>query len=313
MKVCIVGAGGYIGSVLTKGLKRCDVTCIKRGNPVVDIINFDIVIYLAGNGRKGGSLELTTEPDHSLDIAKSMNRNQLLVYASTTAIYESITDAKEGDQINLSLLDSYTRTMYQRERDIQSLDNVKSIGLRLATVVGLSSNQRADRIHLQMLKSALFTGRIKVQNPNSKRPIISMDETLAAFQAIIDKPKFEPILSDGMVIEVKHAIYNVSSFNTTVAAIAISTSLLTGAKIAYQDNINNIVRDFSVNGSRFQERYELKFDSTNESILKDLILMKQELLNSWSNPVVEHNCLICGNNIGIEMVNLNNQPLANQF
>lgn len=308
LEVCIIGAEGYIGSVLYQYLKDCNCTGIDHKNMngrtlIIEkytpqfIQSFDVIIYLAGKSSR------TSEniDDPIFDIAKLMNEQQLLIYASTSAVYEGHINATEDMIPNYDLLDNYSKSMLARENEIKKLPNIRSVGLRLATVVGLSPRQRSDRIHIQMLKSAIFVGKIKVSNPLGRRCIISMDETLRAVQAIIDNRN----RISG------HEIYNISSFNTTISSISSSIALLTGAKLTYDNSTN--LQGFSVDGDKFKKNFGVEFNSTNESILKDLWVNKQNLLESWSNPIKLSKCIICGNDKMIELIDLGQQPLANQF
>lgn len=301
MKIAIIGSKGYIGSVLSKELKNCEIIYFDYFD-YKDIKSLDAIIYLAGKTSRSLQIEeMHYNIDHIMEIAKLMTINQLLIYASTSAIYEGSVNADENIVLNENLLDVYSRSMLARENSIKSLSNIRSIGLRLATVVGISSKQRSDRIHIQMLKSAIFTGRIHVRNPYGWRPIISMTETVAAFQSIIDQ--HQSIIG--------HKIYNVSSFNTTVSSIASSIARITQANIIYEDSPNLI--GFSVNNDKFKKDFAFKFSSTNETIIQELWQRREELLDSWKTSVTNATCIICKNNKMIELIDLGPQPLANQF
>ena len=97
-------------------------------------------------------------------LAKLMTNNQTLIYASTSAVYEGQTNAPEDISINEKYLDPYSLSMIKREQAIKSLSNVNTIGIRFGTVVGITPKLRSDRVHIQMIKSALFGGKIYVKN-----------------------------------------------------------------------------------------------------------------------------------------------------
>ena len=299
MNICIVGSNGYIGSALTKNLKY---NIVGIDDPMYEytasfIEAFDVIIYLGGRS----SRIMTNYNDNILKITSLMNINQILIYASTSAVYEGCTNATETLDINENDLDDYCKYMLLRESSIKNIPFIRSVGLRLATVVGLSPRQRSDRIHIQMLKDAIFLGRIQVLNPLAKRCIVSMEETIKAISTIIEH--HDQIQG--------HKIYNISSFNTNVSSIASSISRLVEVKLIYNTNSN--AKGFSVNNENFKIDFGFEYTSTNESIIKDLWNNKEELLEAWKNPIKTLTCIVCENNNMTEMVNLGNQPLANQF
>jgi len=57
-----------------------------------------------------------------------------------------------------------------------------SLGLRFGSVVGTSENNINNRMHIQMFKTALFTGRINVPNPQMLRPFISLENVFFFFE-----------------------------------------------------------------------------------------------------------------------------------
>lgn len=311
MRVCIVGANGYIGSVLCQQLENHEIIGIgKHTQSFISmpsfIQSFDIIIYLAGKTSRQMSeddLHLNITP--VVNLAKLMTLNQLLIYASTSAVAEGYIDATEDILCKMDSLDSYSRSMLQREKAMSQLNNVRTIGLRLATVVGISPKQRSDRIHIQMLKSALFTGRIHVYNPYCVRPIIEMNDTVKVFQCILDN--FTNLPGGN------HHIYNIGAFNTTVALISTSIALQTRAAIIYEDVPNVANLGFSIDSTKFKTDFKFEFTSNNENIIADLVENQSALLESWANPCVKLDCLVCANPSMIEMVDLGQQPLANHF
>ena len=298
MKVCVVGAAGYIGSVLANELKY-DITPINQKTEYTDsfVKSFNVIIYLGG----GSSNYSEVLNDDIAELAKLMDNTQLLIYASTAAVYEGLILAKETDfGSNLNI---YPESMLAREKIISSF-NINSIGLRLGSVVGLSSKQRSDRIHIQMLKTALFEQTIYVQNPLANRAILSMTDLISAFNKIITNP------------QVGHKIYNLSSYNTTVTAIASSIAIKTNAKVIYLGS-GDLTKGFTMDTTNFCQDYQFGFKSTDESIINQLLLNQDKLLNSWlSNlPTVKstNNCFCCDNNQLITLLDLGLQPLANNF
>ena len=297
----LVGGDGYIGSALVSQLTTCQLIKLSRDDPYRDLASFRAIIYLAGKAdRYLAEKDIDANVTPIVDLAQRMRPDQILIYASTTAVYENLVDADESTIIDSSSLNPYCRSMLLREQQLQQLPII-SVGLRLATVVGLAPKQRSDRIHIQMLKSALFTGVVRVTDPFSKRPIVSVQETVEAFQRLINNLDR---LSG-------HTLYNISSFNTTVLAVSSSIALKTQARVSYQPSHN--LKGFSVNNQNFVQQYGMVYTSTNDSIVADLWDHKDQLLESWANPVHTLTCLICQTPRMTQLIDLGTQPLANQL
>ena len=308
MEVCLIGSSGYIGSCLSQSLERFRLTKISARLAVYEpefVRRFKIIIYLGGKStRLMKEDEIPLNVAEILSIAKMMTSTQLLIYTSTSAILEGHTGADENIQINEDLLDVYPRSMLEREKALRSL-SIRSVGLRLGSVVGLSPKQRSDRLHIQMLKSALFTGRIHVYNPFSQRPILSMTDLTRCIDCLIEN---ESLCGCG-------DIFNVASYNTTVQVVASNIAALTGAEIVYHESDQQkMSKGFSIATLKFEDRFSFRFTSTDTSIMAELQERRAELIQSWKNPIKKTiPCFVCGHTELMEMIDLGNQPLANQF
>ena len=76
-----------------------------------------------------------------ITLTEQITPQQLLLYASTTAVYEGQQDANESCTLVEDQLDAYSRSMLLRERRLEELckqRGLRAVGLRLATVVGVS-------------------------------------------------------------------------------------------------------------------------------------------------------------------------------
>lgn len=294
-RVYIIGCNGYIGSALTKHLVNCNIDGNNDKNYQYTkefLKDFDVVIYLGGPQSR-----TSTNPDTILEVASLMHLDQTLIYASTTAVYEGLVLGKEDDIIDITKLDTYSKSMITREQTLSTLTNTNTIGLRLATVSGMSPTLRLDRIHIQMLKSALLTGKITVNSALQKRPIVSMMEIIDVFQRLIISPPKN------------HTIYNISSFNTTICSIASEIAHITNAKIKYISTIDSI--GFSVDNTKFIHDYDMVYISTNIMIIQDLL--NNNIISHIENKVCDVECIVCESKKMILMVDLGSTALANQF
>lgn len=309
MKIVIIGSEGYIGSYLYRSLsKDHDLVGLGRNDGLKYTTeffgSFDVCVYLAGmSTRQMSEDDVYQNVDDIVKVANLMTSRQLLIYASTTAVYEGLESATEDFPINPSILDAYSRSMLLREAEIRKIGNIRTIGLRLATVVGVSPRQRSDRLHIQMLKSSLFTGRIHVYHPLGLRPILSFIDLERSINSILERADSQH----------GHQIFNLSSFNTTISSVAATIALKTGAKCIFHDSAVPL-KGFSCTSAKFEQTFNFIFTSTNETIIDELINSKAKLLESWQNPVREClPCLVCGCKNLMEMIDLGRQPLANQF
>lgn len=319
MRILIIGSEGYIGSELYRILSSSHEvigadhknltgsTIILTDYDTEFIHNFNVIIYLGGKSTRQMTVDdICKNVDDVVKLAGIMASDQLLIYSSTTAVYEGLESATENSALS-EILDPYSQSMLLRERQIQLIPNIRTIGLRLATVVGISPRQRSDRLHIQMLKSAVFTGRIHISHPFSLRPILSFVDFSNCIELILkhfDKNVYPP----------GHEIYNISSFNTSVVSVASTLALKTGAKCIFHESIISN-KGFSCSSHKFETCFNMKFVSTNETIIDELLTVKNVLVENWNNLKISQTlqCLVCSNKNLIEMIDLGEQPLANQF
>lgn len=309
-KICIIGAEGYIGSALAQEFKDISVLVdhknLSGSTLVLDtyeqsfIQSFERIIYLGGITSRKTIREDIIKNIEDIDLlARLMTKKQQLIYASTSAIYQGLVNAKEDNKIDEYDLDNYSLSMLKREKVIKCT-HTNSIGLRLGTVVGIAPKLRTDRVHIQMIKTALYEKSIYVKSPHCRRPILSIFDLVQAFKQILNKD-----ITDG------HFIYNLSSFNTTIGCIATTIALKTSSKVIYLPNKKD--KGFSVDCSQFCKDYDFQFKTTNESLIDELLSRYKELIPAWLPPMKKVECFCCENKDMMELLDLGDQPLANNF
>ena len=310
-QVLIIGSAGYIGSHLLTQLavehdvRGCDTrpsdftNLHKSGRELTvdELSNFDVVIYLAGfSGR-----EMCAPYDFSRSyeenvvdirtVAQKLRTSQLLLYASSASVLEGH-DAPVDEHciIHESLLDKYARSMYVRETELRTL-SVRSIGFRFGTVIGISPVQRHDLVHLAMVRRALQTGTIPVQNPSCRRGILGIDDLGTCFGQVLQQ--VESI--EG------HTIYHLGSFNTSIEAIAHAVSTETGATLLYDAPTVKGDVGFHLDCGAFVARFGSRFTASNASLVSSLV----------ANFAKAHApCRVCGSTTWV-VLDLGRQPLAN--
>ncbi len=316
--IAIVGHKGYIGSFLDIRLSPAGKYDHNDGDREVFLESvhlYDVVIYLGGlTGRKSCSdrASFNENVEDVMDIAYHMKRGALLIYASTASLYEGF-GASEPDEtalLNTQLFDNYTYSMYLREKNLQTLSHIHTIGLRLGTVIGLSPNQRRNLVHTAMLRQAVLNGVVHVFGANQNRAIVWTEDLYRIVRAIIDK-KADYAFG-------KHTIYNVASFNCTVAKIANQLACMTGCNTLFEADDETVKYNigFSMNTAKIQKELGLTFDCTNKTLFEDLmrdlqhVCWSPEYLRKWETVP----CRVCKKEEHMRLIyNFGNQPNANHY
>ena len=337
MNITIIGSQGYIGSFLSEKLRNNGIkvfgydikpqTFLKHDDEIqksyknitTELENSDIIIFLAGvTGRKDAdNMEETDIINENVkdvcNLAKKLNKNQLFIYASTAAMLEgsNIKPEDEHYECDTTKMDKYTYSMFLREQSIKNMiDNneivAKCIGLRFGTVIGISPCQRTDLVHISMLRSAFFKGIINVINPLTKRSILWNIDLFNVIHSIcINKDKIEQLYN----------IFNVASYNCSIAKIANEISSKTGSLLNYVDpKSNSYTEGFLLDCSKIKTDFNIEFQGTFESIYNDLINNISKIL--IGNTIENYNlnmCRVCKKQDLMMIIDLGSQPLANNF
>jgi len=315
MKILIIGSSGYIGSYLSKHLaslyyvQGCDIKATqfthiqKNGRELTleELTPFDVIIYLAGfSGRAMCDLYdfSRSYEENVVDIrtvAQKLTTKQVLLYASSASVVEGHENSvDETCVINETLLDKYAQSMFIREKELAQIPNLRCIGFRFGTVIGKSPIQRTDLVHLAMIRNALQTGFISVQNPSCRRGILSLEELKLSFKSVLKQIEKVQAFS----------IYHLCSFNTSIDEIAKEVAIQTGSSLQYKNEDNdNQFGGFHLNCDAFCNQFGTLFKATNKSLVS-------ELISEFSKTNTD--CRICKNKMEL-VLNLGNQPLANNY
>jgi len=341
--VAIIGYSGYIGSMLQSSLveEGYRVTGFARHSYAIAntsaslttrlvaalddteyLQSFDAVIYLGGVTSRREATALSEAELHErnvlpiLSIASRMNRRQVLLFASTAAISDGLgaDAASEDEAVDRSRLDAYALSYYRRELQLnkvaQSPGSPRIIGLRFATVAGLSAGQRIDLSFQKFFRDAYSTGQLSLTESFTWRSVLWMGDLERSIRKILH----HAARAGG-----RFEIFNLASFQTTTAGIANAIAQRTGAHIdvqpqpATQSNLG-----FVLNTSKFKQRYgdvflgslqqcvSLAYDHVTESISPKGAHAPQDVTHAMPCPV-------CGAKHQQEVLDLHTQPLANDF
>ena len=167
MRVLVTGGGGYKGVKIAEALLQCgcEVTILDTfyfgfapvlhlaSHPRLTVLRkdvredlttvlsgHDVVIHLAGLSGfpacvANPGVALAVNVEATAQLAKRLAKDQLLIFASTTAIYEVSPQGEVDETTPVSPGGMYTKTKKEGE-NICLQEHANTIALRLATVMG---------------------------------------------------------------------------------------------------------------------------------------------------------------------------------
>lgn len=234
MRVLIIGGAGYIGTRLSNHLstKGYDVTVIDEfwfGDFLIggvkkikknlwkitkdEIVGFESVIFLAGLSNDPMAMyrpdlnfiENAAAPTFMAFLSKEMGVKRFIC-ASSCSVYGFTDNKILSEESIVKPSYPYGISKLQSECGLMSLqdDNFRPIIFRKGTVGGWSPKMRYDLVVNAMIKSALTTGNIVVNNPDLWRPLIDIRDVISGY---------ELALNADMSIS---GIYNLSGENHTI-------------------------------------------------------------------------------------------------
>src|SRR6202045_3400069 len=238
MKILIAGGGGYLGSVLIprlldRGYKVDVVDLFLFGNnlpPQVGILNKDIfhlsvedlepydqVVFLAGLSNdpmaeyspSKNFVFNAAAPSYLAYMAKKAKVKRY-IYASSCSVYGYTENELFDEDRPVASSYPYGISKLQGEQAVMQLidTDFSVIALRKGTVSGYSPRMRFDLIINTMFKCAMKDGVIRVNNPATWRPILSIEDAAMAYIRAIEANQS---LS---------GILNIASGNHTVGEVA---------------------------------------------------------------------------------------------
>ena len=297
MKILITGGAGYKGSSLAPLLllnhnvdvldhnispectlipltKNKNFNFIKKDIRDVkkkDILKYDLIIHLAGLSgypacEANPGIAEAVNVDSTKNLCNLMSKNQKLIYASTTYIYEiSKKKINEDSPVNPKTL--YARTKLEAEKICLNREN--TVSLRFATIFGVSPKMRHDLILNDFVKKAVNERNIVLFDQHSLRSFIHIDDVMNSY-----------LLTIKHFNKMKQNIYNIGSDSMNYSKLQIAKKIKkkTICEVITSSLNDPDKRNFIIDYSKIQ-----KFKFTNKVSIDDGI---NELVKfyKWFKP-----------------------------
>lgn len=290
MKILVTGGCGYVGSLLIPNLlDASDVEVVAFDtqwfgknldeHPRLNIVKGDIreidasvftgvdkVIHLA-NIANDPAVELDPTLSWEVNVLASYRMAELsvkagvkdFIYASSGSVYGIKEEEKVTEDLELVPISVYNKTKMIAERVFYSYrDKFRVVGIRPATVCGLSERLRLDVSVNMLTYQALKNGKITVFGGDQIRPNIHIKDLVAVYVHFLNSPN------------IASGFYNAGFENLSIMSIAKLVSELTGAEI--EVTRSNDPRSYRQDSSKLIETgFKPKFgvrDAINEIVAK---------------------------------------------
>jgi hypothetical protein len=246
-----------------------------------------------------------------------MKPDQLLIFATSSALMEGSKGShpSESHDVQEHLLDAYSASLYAREQALRKVSNTRRsaprmIGLRFGTVVGVSRSQRLEMVHMALVRSAYVSKGLTVTHSESHRAMLWIDDLARAVAHVI-------LRRDR--VSARFQLFHLQSFATTVAAVANAVAAYTGARVFAKDHTGTDLPGFTLNASLFERTFDFHFHGTQDRVIQSLmehapsVMLGRELLMRDAQKPDSIPCVVCGSKDMMTVLDLGEQPLANEF
>ena len=305
MRILVAGGAGFVGSALIPKLleRGYDVDVVDLfwfGNSLpaeVNIINRDIfdiqvkdlkdydqVLFLAGLSNdpmaefspSKNFVFNAAAPAYLAYIAKQAKVRRY-IYASSCSVYGYTENELFDEDRPVSSSYAYGISKLQGERAVVQLidSDFSVIALRKGTICGYSPRMRFDLIINTMFKCAMQDGLIRVNNPATWRPILSInDATMAYIRAVEANSSIS-------------GIFNIASGNHTVGEVADLVRATLGEELGQSPalDIKHIqdIRNYKVSIERAKNVLSFHPHNDVKAIVRNLV-ENMPKCSDWDNP-----------------------------
>ena len=291
-KLLLVGGAGYIGTRLSNYLleKKYDVTVVDNfwfgdfiDNGVnkikknlwdltpQDLEGFDAVLFLAGLSNDPMAMfrpdlnfiENSSAPVYLGFIAKQAGVKRFIC-ASSCSVYGYTKNKTLNENSLVKPTYAYGISKLQCEQGLMTLedDNFRPILFRKGTVGGWSPKMRYDLVVNTMLKSAITTGKITVNNAKLWRPLIDIRDVIQGYEKAIEAD-----------LDIT-GIFNLSGGNFTIGDLGnvVYQKLIQYGHSVKLEILNNPdVRNYKVSTSKIEDELGFKSQYSPNDSLQEIL------------------------------------------
>jgi nucleoside-diphosphate-sugar epimerase len=290
-KILIIGGNGYIGSRLYEYLLDleydvdnvdiCWFGKIYDSTYIVDYKNltkeylskYSHIILLAGHS----SVSMCMDNLHStlknnvlnfVDILNKIDEKQILIYASTCAIYGYNANLVDESVAIQDAKNFYDYSKICREGVANLFKNKKIIGLRFGSVGGFSKNFRNENLLNSISVSSLKNNSITIANGYAYRSILGINDLCRVYDTIISNDS------------IKNNIYNLSTVNDTILNFGLKIKQLSNCELIINESAYKTDYSFNCSAELFKKDYQFEFKDTVESIYYDNINNYEKIITN---------------------------------
>jgi UDP-glucose 4-epimerase len=280
-KILLIGGNGYIGSRVYEHLRSISLdvdnvdlcmfgkiyneTIVKDFNTmtVEELKEYTHIILLAGHSgvaisdydRVGAFKNNVT---NFLDLVNKLTKEQILIYASTCAVYGNNAQLVDETFEVAKPLTFYDFTKISRDRIAQLYADKKIIGLRFGSVAGFSKSFRKDNLINSITTSTMLENKIIISNGSSIRSVLSIQDICYALEKIIKTP-FK-----------KSQVYNLTSVNDTILNFGLQIKQWTGSELIINNSYKTL-HSWNCSPKLFERDYGFEFNQNLRDIYDDII------------------------------------------
>jgi nucleoside-diphosphate-sugar epimerase len=293
-KILIIGSEGYIGSrlydyLLDNNIKVDGVDIgwfgiVNENNKICDynslskeyINSYSHIVLLAGHSSvsmcNNNSISChQNNVNNFLNLLDKINDDQMLIYASSLAIFGSSDKIVTEDDTFVKATNMYDYSLAAREY-LVDVYNKNTIGLRFGSVGGFSKNYRGENLINSITYNALMNNKITISNPNLMRALLGLNDLCRAILCLINSNV------------TGNKVYNLSSVNKSILEFGQIIQNLTGAELIINDSLKTGY-SFQSSSNLFIKDFEFLFNDTIESIFNEI---KDNLSNiKFNNKRIE--------------------------
>lgn len=286
-KILLIGGNGYIGSRLYDHLLELNYnvtnidlcwfgqiypeTIVKDYKDLTkkELSEYSHIILLAAHSSVSMCIDnlsscFKNNVANFVDLVNKID-DQVLIYASTCAIYGKSRELVTEDEFIKDALNFYDYSMVAREHIAKLHPTKNLIGLRFGSVGGFSKSFRNENL-VNSLSLASKNKSLTIANGDAMRSVLGISDVCRAIGKIISEDT------------IKNKIYNITSVNDKIINFGMKIKEITDSELNVNESAFKTDYSFSCSPELFEADYNFKFKDNIESIYSDIITNYDNIL-----------------------------------